>query len=51
MIATVQIYIHIMKGVEVDISIRDTRDLMLLTSAYTIAKNWMNNNVIVNGYV
>jgi len=44
MIATVQIYIHHVKNVEVNIVIRDNRDIILLTRAYNIAKEWMINN-------
>lgn len=46
MISIVQIYIHIRKGVEVDISIKNTIDLMKLSTAYKIANDWMvKNNV------
>jgi len=44
MIAIVQIYIHHRKNKEVQIQIRNARDLMLLTRAYSIALNWLNNN-------
>jgi hypothetical protein len=44
MIAYVQIYIHIRKGVEVDISIKNNRDVILLTQAYSYAIEWMNQN-------
>ena len=44
MIATVQLYIHHVKNVEVNIIIRDNRDVMLLTSAYNVARQWMVNN-------
>lgn len=44
MIAYVQIYIHIRKNREVEISINDTRDLLLLQKAYQIAVNWMEQN-------
>jgi hypothetical protein len=44
MIAYVQIYIHIRKGVEVDIKIQNGRDLLLLTQAYNSAIDWMNQN-------
>ena len=48
MIAIVQLYIGMRKGKDVNISIRDTRDLMLLSKAYQVANNWMvNNNVTV----
>ena len=49
MIAVVQMYIHIMKGKEVDISIRTPHDYLKLNHAYNIASKWMSdNNVIVN---
>ena len=42
MIATVQIYIHHRKGVEVQISFRDAvRDLIKLQYAYEIATAWL----------
>lgn len=45
MIATVQIYIHHRKGVEVHISFRDAvRDLIKLQYAYQIATAWLNKN-------
>jgi len=44
MIAIVQIYIHHRKGKEVQIEIRNARDIMLLTKAHSIALNWLNNN-------
>ena len=44
MIAIVQLYIGIRKGVDANISIRDTRDLMLLSKAYQTANNWMTEN-------
>ena len=44
MIAYVQIYIHIRKNIEVEISINDTRDLLLLQKSYQIAVNWMEQN-------
>ena len=44
MISYVQIYIHIRKNIEVEISINDTRDLLLLQKAYQIAVNWMEQN-------
>jgi len=44
MIAYVQIYIHIRKDVEVNIKIENTRDIFLLTQAYNVALEWMNNN-------
>jgi predicted glycosyltransferase len=47
MIATVQIYIHHRKGVEVNIAIRNHSDLHKLTKAYNIANQWLNNNGFV----
>mgnify|MGYP003474356250 FL=1 len=44
MIATVQIYIHHRKNVDVQINLRNQRDLILLTKAYSIALSWLNNN-------
>lgn len=44
MIAYVQIYIHIRKNVEVNINIRDNRDVFLLQKAYNDAVNWMDQN-------
>lgn len=44
MIAIVQIYIHHRKNVEVQIEIKTQRDLALLTKAYGIALNWLNQN-------
>jgi hypothetical protein len=44
MIAYVQIYIHIRKGVEVNINIQNGRDILLLTQAYNLAIEWMNQN-------
>jgi hypothetical protein len=44
MITTVQLYIGIRKGVDVDISINSTNDLLLLSKAYSCATNWMNRN-------
>jgi hypothetical protein len=44
MIATVQIYIHHRKGVEVDIDIRSLSDVAKLTHAYNIAVEWLNAN-------
>ena len=44
MIAYVQIYIHIRKGVQVDINIQNSRDIFLLTNAYNIAIEWMEQN-------
>ena len=49
MIAVVQCYIGMRKGVEVDINIRDGRDILLLSQAYSTATNWMNrNNVTIH---
>ena len=47
MIATVQIYIHHRKNVEVNIQIRNNRDLLLLTKAYNIANSWLMDNGFV----
>ncbi len=44
MIMYIQIYIHIRKGVEVDISIQNDSDIFKLTAAYNCAINWMNEN-------
>lgn len=44
MIATVQIYIHHRKDKEVNVKIRNGRDLILLQRAYSTALNWLNNN-------
>jgi hypothetical protein len=44
MIATVQIYIHHRKGVEVNIAIRNATDIIKLQKAYNIAINWLNEN-------
>jgi hypothetical protein len=44
MISVVQMYIHHRKGVEVQISIRNTIDIFKLTQAYDIAVNWLNEN-------
>ena len=44
MIAYVQVYIHIRKNKEVNINIRDTRDIFLLNQAYNTALIWMQNN-------
>lgn len=44
MIATVQIYIHHRKNEEVNIVVRNARDVMLLTRAYSIANTWLINN-------
>ena len=41
MITYVQVYIHIRKGIEVNIQIRDTRDIFLLTRAYNTAQEWL----------
>lgn len=40
MIAIVQMYIGVMKNVEVDIAIRNERDLVLLDMAYRIANDY-----------
>lgn len=49
MIAVVQVYIHIRKGVEVKIKVTSPRDIMLLQLAYEAATEWMqaNNTKIV----
>lgn len=44
MIATVQIYIHHRKGVEVNIAIRNATDIVKLQRAYAIATAWLNEN-------
>ncbi len=44
MIAIVQIYIHHRKNKEIQIAIRNERDLILLTRAYNIANTWLTNN-------
>jgi len=44
MIAIVQMYIHILKDVEVNISIRNYRDMQKLTTAYTLAYNWLQEH-------
>ena len=44
MMAYVQVYIHIRKNKEVNINIRDARDVLLLNQAYNIALIWMQNN-------
>ena len=44
MIAIVQHYINVRKNIEVKITIRGSRDLMLLTQAYTHAINWFRMN-------
>lgn len=44
MIATVQLYIHHRKNQEVNIAIRNGRDLMLLTKAFNIASKWLDEN-------
>jgi hypothetical protein len=44
MIAYVQVYIHIRKGIEVDISINNQRDVFLLQKAYHYAVEWMEQN-------
>lgn len=43
MIAVVQCYIHIRKGVEVQISTTNL-DFPKLLHAYNIAQSWFNNN-------
>ena len=44
MIATVQLYIHHRKNVEVNIVIRGAKDIFLLTKAYDVARAWMQEN-------
>jgi predicted glycosyltransferase len=44
MIATVQIYIHHRKGVEVQIAIRNATDIIKLQKAYNIASAWLTEN-------
>jgi sulfur relay (sulfurtransferase) DsrF/TusC family protein len=44
MIAVVQLYIHHRKNLEVNIYIRNSRDMFKLIKAYEIAKVWMSNN-------
>lgn len=44
MISIVQIYIHHRKNKEVQIQIRNARDLILLSRAYSIALNWLTSN-------
>jgi hypothetical protein len=49
MIAIVQCYIKIRKDKDIDIIIRNERDLLLLIKAYNIASIWLkNNNVKIN---
>lgn len=44
MIATIQIYIHHRKGVEVDISPNLPREMPKLLGAYYTALNWLKSN-------
>ena len=44
MIAVIQLYIGIRKGVDVDIKITSPRDMIALTQAYSIASSWMREN-------
>lgn len=44
MIAIVQIYIHHRKDKEIQITIRNQRDVILLTKAYNIASKWLSEN-------
>lgn len=46
MIATIQIYIHHMKGVEVNIAPNLPRDIPKLMLVYGVASKWCNNNLI-----
>lgn len=45
-IAIVQAYIHLRKNLEVNISIRSIKDVMLLDRAYNIAIDWFKVNNI-----
>ena len=45
LIATVQLYIHLRTGKEVNISISSAKDVILLNKAYAIAQDWINKNV------
>ncbi len=45
MIAIIQVYIFHKKNVEVQISPNLPRDLSKLLRAYSIAKNWYDNNI------
>lgn len=45
MIATVQVYIHWTKGVNVDIRPDLPRELPLLIIAYDVAHKWVQNNI------
>lgn len=44
MISIVQIYIHIRKGVEVNVSVNNIKDMMLLSKAYNTASIWLDAN-------
>jgi len=47
MASVVQVYIHLRKDVQVQINMQQFRDpmnIMLLTKAYHIASDWLNNN-------
>jgi len=44
MIAYVQIYIHIRKEKQINISIQTPRDIFLLNQAYNYAREWMTEN-------
>lgn len=44
MIAVVQCYIHLRKGVEVNIIVRHPFEIMQLTKAYNYAIDWMKEN-------
>ena len=44
MIAVVQLYIGIRKNKNVNININGVKDIILLTQAYNVSTNWMNNN-------
>lgn len=47
MIATIQIYIHHMKGVEVNITPILPKELPLLMIAYGVAKKWVDANITI----
>jgi hypothetical protein len=50
-IALIQVYIHHMKGVNVDIALRNQSDLALLELAFMSASRWANqNNVVLKFY-
>jgi len=51
MIAVVQLYIGIRKGVDVNINITNQMDVMLLRTAYNTATNWMERNNVTISHV